>query len=125
MEVCSLLWRMGKCFEVENVLMSSANWDMKVGAAGFGMLAIYVMNRIGLSAEPCGTPKLILMGGEDMLSMQKYVYLLERKLLMNLMYMVGIFLECNEKRRPLCQTLSKAFSTSMNTEAHLWCLFFA
>ena len=44
---------------------------------------------------------------------------------MNLKNIVGMLWECSVWRRPLCQTLSKAFSTSMNTEAHLFFLFLA
>ena len=53
--------------------MSSANCDIYVEVAGFGILATYMIKRIGLSAEPCGTPKLILMRGDDLLLIWKYV----------------------------------------------------
>ena len=53
--------------------MSSANCDMNVEVAGFGMLATYMIKRMGLSAEPCGTPKLILMRGDGVLLIWKYV----------------------------------------------------
>ena len=77
------------------------------------------MKRIGLRADPWGTPELILMSGDCWLFIVKYVYLSLRKLYMNFRNWMGIFLDCSVCRRPVCQTLSDAFSTSMNTDAHI------
>ena len=84
-----------------------------------------MMKSVGLSDEPCGTPWLILMRFEKVLSIWKYVCRLERKLLMNRRKMTGMLCYCRVWSRPLCQTLSNVFSTSMNTDAQACFLFFA
>ena len=73
------------------------------------------MNRSGLSELPWGTPKFILILGDSMLCILKNICLCDIKLLMNLMNWVGRPCAVSVWMSPVCQTLSKAFSMSMNT----------
>ena len=121
-DLCSLFCNVVMFLEDENVL----NCEMCTVGGGLGMLAAYMMNSVELSDEPWGTPWLICMSGDYVSSIWKYVYLLQRKLLMNRRKVFGIWCWYRVWSRPLCQTLLTAFSTStMNTDAQAWFLFFA
>ena len=73
MDFWSFFCRIWSWLAVEKVFMSSANWEVKMVFSGFGMLETYKRNRIGLRADPWGTPELILMSGDCRSLILKYV----------------------------------------------------
>ena len=72
-DFCSLLCRWMMFLDDKNVLMSSANCDMCTVGGGCGRLDAYMMNSVGLRDDPCGTPWLIFMSVDVVMSIWKCV----------------------------------------------------
>ena len=93
--------------------VSSANWDFEFClCCGFGKSLTYIRKSNGLSTEPCGTPATGLILSERKPFTLTWITRPTRKSESQRVILVGRSSMKILYLSPLCQTLSKAFSTS-------------
>ena len=93
--------------------VSSANWDFEFCLWwGFGKWLTYIRKSNGLSTEPCGTPAMGLILSERKPFTLTWIIRPTRKSESQRVILVGRSSIKILYLSPLCQTLSKAFSTS-------------
>ena len=92
--------------------MSSANWDLEFCLWwGFGKPLTYIRKSIGLRTQPCGTPAMALIWSERKPFTLTWITRPTRKSESHRVILVGMSSMNILYLSPLCQTLSKAFST--------------
>ena len=97
--------------------VSSANWDFEFCLWwGFGKSLTYIRKSNGLRTEPCGTPAMGLILSERKPFTLTWITLPTKKSESQRVILVGRSSIKILYLSPLCQTLSKAFSTSRKAD---------